>query len=74
MYARVPQPTLAFFPSSHPRLSSYDTLVELGAKVGVKVRERDQQLSGTPQRAKVSPDAGAIRMKGDRTDPSVVWE
>lgn len=37
------------------RLSDYDSLVQLGAKIGVKIRDRDEQERGSLQRNKVSP-------------------
>ena len=35
------------------RLSDYDSVVQLGARVGVKIRERDEQERGSLQRNKV---------------------
>ena len=35
------------------RLSEYDSAVQLGARVGAKIRERDEQEKGSLQRNKV---------------------
>lgn len=48
------------------RLSDYESLVELGARVSVSVRERDQQLRGSAQAVKVRP-GGVVGGANDRS-------
>lgn len=36
------------------RLSDYDSVVQLGARIGAKIRDRDEQERGSLQRNKVS--------------------